>query len=146
MTEFGEEKIKECKEAFQIFDRDNDGLLNIEETSNAFLALGYEFKKKEMCSIFSDYATGDRINFKSFLAFLSKRSNDQENEEELMECFQNFDRDGDGKLNAKELKYTLLTLGEKLSDDEIDEIINEIDSTGEGSITYQDFVKLMLLK
>ena len=38
-----------------------------------------------------------------------------------------FDRDGDGYISAEELSQVMLTLGESLTQDEIDEMIREAD-------------------
>ena len=48
-----------------------------------------------------------------------------------------FDRDGDGYIDAKELRYLLTTLGEKLTDAEVDEIIKDVDVDGDGKVNYQ---------
>ena len=50
--------------------------------------------------------------------------------------FSLFDRDGDGYIDASELRYLLTTLGEKLTDAEVDEIIKDVDVDGDGRVNY----------
>lgn len=88
----------------------------------------------------------DLIDFESFSNYLLKRNKDSDMEEELMECFKGMDIDHDGKISKKDLKYLLYSIGEKFADEEIEEIIKETDTTGEGVIYYKDMVKLMLTK
>lgn len=159
MNDFTEEKLKEFKEAFELYDKDNDNLLNFEETDCAFKCLGFVFEERELHELFGEFGVisqedkfnsqsvqNTKINFNSFILFLNKRSKEYEVEAELMESFKSFDKDEDGKLNQKEMKYLLLSIGEKLNDEEIEEMIREVDSTGQGAITYKDFVKILMLK
>lgn len=137
---------KEQKEAFIIFDSDKDGKLSKEEATYAFMALGYSFSEEEMNDIMNKYGQNDIINFENFSYFLFNRSKDIEMEDELMECFKDIDKDHDGKISNKDLKYLLFSIGEKLNDEEINEIIKQTDTTGEGFINYRDMIKLMLQK
>ena len=54
--------------------------------------------------------------------------------EELEKAFSMFDRDGDGFIDANELRRLLTNLGEKLTEDEVDEMIREVDIDGDGKI------------
>ena len=47
-----------------------------------------------------------------------------------------FDRDGDGFIDARELRHLLTNLGEKLTDQEVDEMIREVDVDGDGKVNY----------
>lgn len=137
---------KEYNEAFLIFDTDKDGKLNEEEVAYAFMALGIVYNEEEINKIMEQYGQNGLINFNSFSDYLSKRSKDSELEDDLIECFKEMDKDQDGKVNKKDLKYLLYSLGEKFNDNEIDEIIQQIDTNGEGYFTYQDMVKIILDK
>jgi len=60
-----------------------------------------------------------------------------ETSEGLKEAFAVFDRDGSGKISSRELKQAMSSLGEKLNDDEIAEMIKEADKNGDGEIDYE---------
>merc|ERR1711884_448484 len=66
--------------------------------------------------------------------------------EELIEAFKVFDRDGNGFISAAELRHVMTNLGEKLTDEEVDEMIREADVDGDGQINYEEFVKMMMAK
>ena len=48
---------------------------------------------------------------------------DTDTEEELVEAFKVFDRDGNGYISAAELRHVMTNLGEKLTEEEVDEMI-----------------------
>jgi len=58
-------------------------------------------------------------------------------------AFQVFDKDGNGKISMSELKTVMQNLGEKLTDDEINEMIGEADKDGDGEVSYEEFVVMM---
>merc|ERR1712046_539412 len=75
---------------------------------------------------------------------MAKKMKDTDSEEEIKEAFKVFDKDGNGFINAAELRYVMTNLGEKLSDEEVDEMVNETDVDGDGQVNYEEFVKLMM--
>jgi Ca2+-binding EF-hand superfamily protein len=46
--------------------------------------------------------------------------------EEFIRGFQVFDKEGNGYIGAGELRYVLTSLGEKLSDEEVDELLKGV--------------------
>ncbi len=71
---------------------------------------------------------------------------DVDSEEEIIEAFKVFDKEGNGFISAAELRHIMTNLGEKLTDEEADEMIREADVDGDGMINYVDFVKMMMSK
>ncbi len=61
---------------------------------------------------------------------------DSDGEAELKEAFRVFDRDGNGMISAAELKYVMTNLGEKLSNEEAEEMVREADLDGDGLFFY----------
>ena len=51
--------------------------------------------------------------------------------------FRIFDKDDDGFISVEELRHIMQSLGEKLTDNELDEMIAEADSDKDGLINYQ---------
>lgn len=71
---------------------------------------------------------------------------DTDTEEELIEAFKVFDRDGNGFISAAELRHVMTNLGEKLTEEEVDEMIREADIDGDGQINYDQFVRMMMAR
>ena len=55
----------------------------------------------------------------------------------LLPCFRVFDKDGNGLISASELRIVMDNLGEKLTDDEVEEMIREADLDGDGMVSYE---------
>lgn len=69
---------------------------------------------------------------------MARKMKDTDSEEEIREAFKVFDRDNNGFISAAELRHVMTSIGEKLSDDEVDEMIREADQDGDGRIDCMD--------
>lgn len=84
------------------------------------------------------FQTGNgTIDFPEFLTMMSRKMKDTDSEEELREAFRVFDKDGNGFISAAELRHVMTNLGEKLTDEEVDEMIREADIDGDGQVNYE---------
>jgi calmodulin len=92
---------------------------------------------------------------------MARKMKDTDSEEEIREAFKVFDRDNNGFISAAELRHVMTSIGEKLTDDEVDEMIREADQDGDGKIDCEfyalkrvptltvidnEFVQLMMQK
>ena len=74
--------------------------------------------KKENCWQVDADGNGT-IDFPEFLSLMARKMKDTDTEEELVEAFKVFDRDGNGFISAAELRHVMTNLGEKLTDEEV---------------------------
>jgi calmodulin len=141
-----EEQIAEFKEAFQIFDKDGDGMITTKELGTVMRSLGQNPSEEELKIMIEEVdADGSgTIDFKEFLGLMARKMKETDTEEELIEAFKVFDRDGNGLISAHELRFVMTTAGEQLTDDEIEEMIREADMDGDGFIDYEEFVRMMM--
>ena len=65
---------------------------------------------------------------------MARKMKDTDSEEEIREAFKVFDRDNNGFISAAELRHVMTSIGERLTDDEVDEMIREADQDGDGRI------------
>ncbi len=72
-----------------------------------------------------------------FLTMMARKMKDTDSEEEIREAFKVFDRDNNGFISAAELRHVMTSIGEKLTDDEVGEMIREADQDGDGRIDCQ---------
>ena len=74
------------------------------------------------------------------------KNNFYPSEEEIREAFSVFDKDGNGFISAAELRHVMTNLGEKLTDEEVDEMIREADIDGDGQVNYEGKHRLLVVK
>ena len=65
---------------------------------------------------------------------------------EFKEAFSLFDKDGDGTITTKELGTVMRSLGQNPTEAELQDMINEVDQDGSGSIDFPEFLTLMSRK
>ncbi|KAG6495396.1 hypothetical protein ZIOFF_043202 [Zingiber officinale] len=143
-----DDQIAEFKEAFSLFDKDGDGCITTKELGTVMRSLGQNPTEAELQDMINEVdADGNgTIDFPEFLNLMARKMKDTDSEEELREAFRVFDKDQNGFISAAELRHVMTNLGEKLTDEEVDEMIREADVDGDGQINYDEFVKVMMAK
>lgn len=68
------------------------------------------------------------INFPEFLTMMACKVKDRDGKDEIKEALRVFDKDGNGFISSAELRHGITNLGEKLTEEEIDEMIREADT------------------
>ena len=68
---------------------------------------------------------------------MTTKMKDTDCEADVMEAFKVFDKDGSGFIAADELKHVMTNLGEKLTDQEISEMLLEAGTDGDGRVSYK---------
>ncbi len=141
-------RTNELKITFEIFDKDFDGFINIEEFGYVMMSLGYELSVTELQDMMKEVMKDElnRINFEQFMLIMNKRGKDTDIVEEYIEAFRVFDREGNGTLNKEELRLIVVALGDKVVPEELDIMLRDADVNGDGLIEYRKFVRLMLFK
>ena len=138
------EEIEELRKIFIDLDKNNDGVLSREEIQNGLIKYyGSEQAIEETNKIFNkvDADGNGTISYDEFI----RASIDKQkliSEERLKAAYKLFDKNGDGNIEAKEIKEVLGGVGVK--DEKIwDNIIKEVDENGDGVISYEEFKKMM---
>jgi len=75
---------------------------------------------------------------------MAKRFKEGAAEEEVLEAFKVFDKDGRGFISSSELRHIMSNLGDRLTEEEVDTMLNEAIAGEEGSLNYSEFVRMML--
>ncbi|OHT15765.1 calmodulin-4-like protein [Tritrichomonas foetus] len=81
------------------------------------------------------------IEFDEFINAMQKIRTDQETE--YRDIFNSFDIDGDGKINREELVLAFNKMGESLSPVEVDLLLEQFDTDGNGSICFNELCRML---
>jgi centrin-1 len=143
--ELSDEQKQEIKEAFDLFDTDGSGSIDAKELKVAMRALGFEPKKEEIQKMINDVDTdgSGQIEWDEFLKMMTQKILNRDPMEEIRKAFKLFDDDSTGKISFKNLKRVAKELGEKISDEELQEMIDEADRDGDGEVSEEEFVRIM---
>ncbi|KAK9470355.1 calmodulin [Dipodascopsis tothii] len=146
--QLSETQINDFKEAFALFDRDGDGQITTKELGTVMRSLGQTPSEAELADMINevDVDNNGTIDFPEFLTMMARKMKDTDSEEEIKEAFRVFDRDNNGYISATELRHVMTSIGERLTDEEIDQMIREADQNNDGRIDYNEFVQTMLYK
>ncbi|XP_060062994.1 calmodulin-like [Ylistrum balloti] len=143
-----DETLKEWREAFSMFDKNGDGHINSTELGTVMRSLGQAPTDEDLFKIIHD-ADNDgsgTVDFDEFVEMMIRFMKNIDPETEMRDAFKVFDKDGNGYISAMELRYVMTNLGERLSEEEVDEMIKEADIDGDGQVNYEEFVKMVCKK
>uniref|UniRef100_A0A1I8HZF4 Calmodulin n=1 Tax=Macrostomum lignano TaxID=282301 RepID=A0A1I8HZF4_9PLAT len=139
------------KEAFNFFDIDHDGRITAGELHKVLKFLGTKVTENEVKMMIADVDSDGNgtVEFNEFLKMMKKyyRKNAHCHTEDadMWEAFKAFDHNGDNYIDFAEIKKTMHFLGEEVSDEDVQSMINEADADNDGRINFEEFKKMMLV-
>eukprot|EP00808_Paulinella_micropora_P002731 g81619.t1 len=143
-----ETQIAEFKECFAVFDADQDGAIDKKELLKALKSLGGNATDKEIDDMMVDVEPngGGMVHFPNFLVMMARKQDrmvEGDEEKELRAMFDLFDPTGKKKVSKDDIKRVLTTVGEKLTDAEVDEMLTMADKDGDRVLNWGDFSAIM---
>ncbi|CAN1134991.1 Calcium-binding protein CML42 [Linum perenne] len=150
---------------FDLFDKNGDGMITVQEMSQALSLLGLEADIAELETTIQAHIKpgNDGLEFEDFVSLHHSLDNamfgaegmqpqqqddedpvDQE-ESDLAEAFKVFDEDGDGYISARELQVVLQKLGlpEAMELDRVEQMILSVDQNKDGRVDFSEFKNMM---
>jgi len=145
------DKIEEAKQVFEVFDKKYEGKVDAFYIGDMLRSLNLaptnaECEKRGQ----TQKAGGKTISVEEFLAIYAEFFKMPEKTwgtyEDFMEGLKLYDKESNGLLSLAELSQVLVAMAEKLSIDQLEDIMRSTDTKedGEGMISYDIFVKKVL--
>ncbi|KAL1921925.1 uncharacterized protein VTP21DRAFT_10567 [Calcarisporiella thermophila] len=147
MAKVTDEQMAEWKEAFSLFDKKGNGTVSTDLLGDLLRSVGQDPTQAEVSDLVEQVGgKGVDIDFDTFLKVLNRPDGFKPagTADEFIQGFQVFDKEGSGYITAGELRYVLTSLGEKLTDEEVDELLHGVEVDKDGRINYEDFVNMLL--
>mmetsp|Transcript_24217 Transcript_24217/g.48164 ORF Transcript_24217/g.48164 Transcript_24217/m.48164 type:complete len:160 (-) Transcript_24217:76-555(-) len=141
-----EEQIEEFKDAFSLFDRDGDGTITTAELGTVMRSLGQSVTESDLKDMISevDADNSGALDFAEFLTMMVRKIRGVDVEKEIASAFRSFDQDGSGTIDAPELEKILRDIDEKLTPEDIQNMMAEADVDGDGQINYTEFANMLI--
>eukprot|EP01012_Entosiphon_sulcatum_P041095 TRINITY_DN54888_c0_g1_i1.p1 TRINITY_DN54888_c0_g1~~TRINITY_DN54888_c0_g1_i1.p1 ORF type:complete len:153 (+),score=32.74 TRINITY_DN54888_c0_g1_i1:58-516(+) len=144
--QFTKEQIADFQEAFGLFDKNGDGTIHVDELASVLRSLGQGATPAELRAMMAevDANSDGHLDFPEFLSLLASRiNNDEDREAELDEAFRLYDVNRDGLISPWELRHVMTSLGERMTDEDIQEMMHEADLDGDGYLNFDEFSRMM---
>jgi len=138
-----EDQLSDSREIFCYFDAKGDEKISVGQVGDVLRALGQNPTEAEIKKCSSHWADNDtRITFEDFLPIYQTVNKQRESHtiEEFVEGLSHFDKEGSGFINVAELRHLLTTLGERLNDDEVDQLLQGQEDS-QGNVNIAEFVR-----
>eukprot|EP01133_Synstelium_polycarpum_P015086 gene15086-17860_t len=143
----GEEQVAELKEAFELYDKDRVGVIKKDALKTTLKQFGIFVTAEQLDEMFAEADTtkSGGIGFPEFMSMMSRRMKQTSNEQILLNAFKTFDPEGLGYIPTSVLTKALTTLGDKLTEAELQELLI-ISETDNKQVKYDLFVNTLFSK
>jgi calmodulin len=148
MSDFDDELKEYFRLQFKLFDKDNSDTIPIGDLGSALRMCGLNPWESELQQIVeeADHEGTGIVNFQTFLDSIMTGLTHYHSVEEAKDAFRAFDPEQRGVISMNDLRYVFSTLGDKLTDEEINELVVEAqaESDVDGNVQYDSFIVRML--
>ena len=132
---------------FRLLDVAGDGMITTKDVRLALKRIGESATDKELEDVVNhvDFYAKGLVSFQQFVDIANQlRSSVITFEQEIIEAFKIFDRDGSGGVDASELMQVMTSIGDRMTQDEAEAMIRQADSDGSGSVDYASFARIVM--
>uniref|UniRef100_A0A2K6DK12 Myosin light chain 12A n=1 Tax=Macaca nemestrina TaxID=9545 RepID=A0A2K6DK12_MACNE len=130
---FDQSQIQEFKEAFNMIDQNRDGFIDKEDLHDMLASLGKNPTDAYLDAMMNE-APGP-INFTMFLTMFGEKFKRPDPEDVIGKCFCTIQEDY--------LRELLTTMGDRFTDEEVDELYREAPIDKKGNFNYIEFTRIL---
>lgn len=149
--QLSEKELKEVNNAFDLnCPSDSDEQLASDDLKTAIRSLGFEPRADEIKKLLKKFSNKagkiNRGNFQKIMALKigsSPGTNDKSTNDEITKVFNLLDLDKSGVITLENLRAISDELNEKISEEELQEMIAEADLDGDNQINKEEFYNIM---
>ena len=144
MSSLTQEQKEECERLFKFLDQDKDNKITSRELIIGLGVLGKVLTVFEQKNLRNEYHECD---LDTFLNICAEKVNFKNVDIELVKSFKILEsKEKPGFISQKDFIFILKKFNENITDKDINDIIKEVGSTGDGYINLENLAKEMLLK
>jgi len=148
MAELSEMQLETLQTAFDAIDTEKTGAIGAAAIGTILKDCGVRVSDEELNEIIlevDDDGSG-LLEFEEFAQLAAKFLLEEdlvEMKKELKEAFRIYDKEGNGYITNEVFLEILRELDPKLTQENLDDIIEEIDEDGSGTVDFEEFMQMM---
>jgi len=133
------ESIRQMRETFRSLDKEGKGLISFDDLHNAMIQFG--MKREQVEELFMSISEGNRDGMIEYTTFVAACLEKQTylDQSQVYHAFHKF-KDKSGSITAESLREIL---GRRFSLQEVEQMVQEADLTGDGKISWGEFTLMM---
>ena len=147
-----EVQIAEIREVFTLFDKNSDGYVNTNELGTIVRGLNLNPTEAEVVEMMRDVDPNNTGSFdqNSLISLIARKGKSNETLEEMIDMLKVLVDPSDDKekekmkLSVEQFKFSMMNLGEKMLEHQIEEILTDSDLVFEDSILIDEFAKYIM--
>ncbi|XP_037782580.1 troponin C, isotype gamma-like [Penaeus monodon] len=148
MDSLEEEQLDALRKAFNSFDTEGQGSITGETVGIILRMMGIKISEKNLQEVIAetDEDGSGLLEFEEFAELAAKFLMEEDEEalkKELKEAFRFYDKECNGYIDNSKLREILQELDPRLTEDDLDAIIEEVDSDGSGTLDFDEFMEMM---
>merc|ERR1739847_16017 len=149
-TGLEQDEVKVLKSCFTLFDVKKQDFLSADDLDDILRAMGFRPSKEELKEILEeiDEDGSGEIEFEEFCQlcakFLIEEPDEETMKKELKEAFRVYDKEANGFITTDQLREIISELDARLTSEDLDGIIEEIDEDGSGTVDFDEFCAMMM--
>ncbi|XP_048003750.1 caltractin-like isoform X2 [Leguminivora glycinivorella] len=142
---FTQEQEDDLRQAFNLLDYTGEGKINAQDFRVAVKALGYEPTAEELQHMINkvDKGNSGKLSFENFETLIMRKVMALDTDGDIMKSFRLFDGDDTGLISFENLKAVTEILGTYLTDEEIEEMMDDADKDYDGFVSVHEFMKMI---
>nr|KAG5691101.1 hypothetical protein BaRGS_027605 [Batillaria attramentaria] len=143
-----EEQKAELKQAFAMFEKAGKGRIQARDLGELLRCLGWNPSEQDLEEARHELEVTARgtITFADVEAYVARRGGiyyGNNAEEDILVAFQVLDRSGSGKIEVEEFRHFMTTMGERMSNEEVEDLLKSAKRDGKEFIEYKDLMRAM---
>jgi len=132
------EKEEYWREMFVLFDKEDNNYLTLDLLKKYLSAVGVLIELKDLYKKLEEFDPEKHRQFTFDMIWKNFKDCKVINEQEIIEAFKAFDKDG--KINKEELKYVMTNLGDKIKEADAEKLLSNFECDEQGNLDYKKFL------
>lgn len=135
----------EIKEIFMLFDKNEDQLVSTKELGTLLRAINLNPTELELADLTKkiDPQHKGEFTLPQLESLVQARGKDPDSLQDVVGALKVFDTDHDNMLTVEEFLYAMVNMGEKMTEEEVREIIGDSEVV-DGHIKIEEFAKMIM--